>query len=126
MPTSVTTTRISHSHEWPAATNPRLGVTNIDDLLHWDAAWLDDRLLSERWRLLATTPHVATDQPGTRYGLGWRITGDSIWHSGESIGFRNVVVRFPASRLNVIMLTNRDAPEPHETALTIADLFLGQ
>lgn len=100
--------------------------SSIDDLLHWDAAWLDDRLLSKRWRLLATTPHVATDQPGTRYGLGWRITGDSIWHSGESTGFRNVLVRFPASRLTVIMLTNRDAFEPHETALTIADLFLGQ
>src|SRR5438045_1558025 len=48
--------------------------------------------------------------------LGWRT------NSGEMVSFRNVIVRFPDDRLTVIVLTNRDDPEPYKTALAIADL----
>ena len=34
------------------------------------------------------------DDPDVRYGFGWRITGETLWHSGETIGFRNVIVRY--------------------------------
>ena len=97
--------------------------SSIDDLAKWDAALYDDRLLSAGSRRMAFTPHVATDDPGVRYGYGWRITGVSRWHSGESIGFRNVIVRWPSRRLTVAVLTNRDAPEPYGLALEIAALF---
>ena len=40
------------------------------------------------------------------------------------MSFRNVIVRFPDDRLTVIVLTNRDDPEPYKTALAIADLWL--
>ena len=59
------------------------------------------------------------------YGFGWRITGDTLWHSGETIGFRNVIVRWPAQRLTVVLLSNRNDPEPYRTALEIGALFLG-
>ena len=59
-----------------------------------------------------------------RYGFGWRITGDTLWHSGESIGFRNVIVRYPKQRLTVVILSNRDDPEPYATAKRVATLFL--
>jgi hypothetical protein len=45
-----------------------------------------------------------------------------VWHSGESIGFRNAVVRFPERRLTVLVLTNRDEPGPYPLALRIAKL----
>jgi CubicO group peptidase (beta-lactamase class C family) len=61
-------------------------------------------------------------RPTVEYGFGWRITGDSLWHSGESIGFCNVIVRFPQRRLTVVVLTNRNDPEPYRTALAIAEL----
>jgi CubicO group peptidase (beta-lactamase class C family) len=67
-------------------------------------------------------PAVATDDPAIGYGFGWRVTGDCHWHSGETIGFRNVIVRFPDRRLTVVILTNRSDPEPHATALAIAEL----
>ena len=95
----------------------------IDDLARWDAALGDGRLLSADSLALAFTPHVATDEPGTGYGYGWRITGDAQWHSGESIGFRNVLARWPGRGLTVVVLTNRDAPEPRSLALRIAALF---
>src|SRR5699024_9679272 len=97
--------------------------SSIDDLARWDAALYDDRLLSDASRRLAFSPAVAPDEPGVDYGMGWRITGDSLWHSGETIGFRNVLVRWPEERLTVIVLTNRNAPKPYPLALEIAALY---
>ena len=99
--------------------------SSIDDLARWDAALYDDRLLSEASRALAFAPAVASDDPAVAYGYGWRITGDTLWHSGETIGFRNVIVRWPQKHLTVILLTNRDDPEPYLTALAIGGLFGG-
>lgn len=70
-----------------------------------------------------------TDDPRIEYGMGWRITpeevgGMTLWHSGETRGFRNVIVRYPEQHLTVIVLTNRDDPEPYQTARSIAKVFL--
>lgn len=94
--------------------------SSIDDLAKWDAALYDGRLLSAESRRLAFTPATPTDDRAVAYGFGWRITGDSVWHSGETMGFRNVIVRYPERRLTVVILTNRNDPEPYRTALAIA------
>ena len=98
--------------------------SSIDDLAKWDAALGDDRLLRPASLRLAFQPATLTDDPAVQYGFGWRITGETAWHSGETTGFRNVIVRYPERRFTVIVLTNRDDPEPYPTALTIAKTFL--
>ncbi|HEY8587741.1 MAG TPA: serine hydrolase domain-containing protein [Rhodanobacter sp.] len=100
--------------------------SSIDDLAKWDAALYDNRLLSDASRQLAFSAHVqVTGEPyQAGYGYGWRITGDTVWHSGESIGFRNVIVRWPKQHLTVILLSNRNDPEPYHTALAIAQPYL--
>ena len=98
--------------------------SSIDDLARWDEALYDDRLLSDAMRRLAFAPDTASDDPDVRYGFGWRITGETLWHSGETIGFRNVIVRWPRRHLTVVLLSNRDDPEPYATAKSIAALFL--
>jgi CubicO group peptidase (beta-lactamase class C family) len=100
--------------------------SSIEDLARWDAALYDGRLLDPKTLRLAFAPATATEDPKVSYGFGWRISGDSLWHSGESTGFRNVIVRLPKSRLSVLVLTNRDHPEPYATALAIADLYLAR
>jgi len=97
----------------------------IEDMTKWDAALYDDRLLDAASRKLAFTPHVkVTGEPyEAYYGFGWRISGDTIWHSGESIGFRNVIVRWPKQHFTIVLLSNRNAPEPYRTALAIARIF---
>lgn len=102
--------------------------SSIDDLARWDAALYDDRLLGPAARALAFSPQVeaAGEAHAAHYGFGWRITGDTLWHSGETIGFRNVIVRWPKQRLTVVILSNRDAPEPYPTALAIGALFLAR
>jgi len=97
--------------------------SSIDDLAKWDAALYDSRLLSDDSRRLAFTPHTATDEADVKYGFGWRITGETLWHSGETVGFRNVIIRNPSRRLTVVLLTNRDDPAPYETALAVARLM---
>jgi len=98
--------------------------SSIDDLARWDAALYDDRLLSDASRALAFVPATTTDDPAVEYGYGWRITGETLWHSGETMGFRNVLVRWPQRRLTVVVLTNRNDPEPYRVALEIARPWL--
>ena len=64
------------------------------------------------------------DEAGvSHYGFGWRI-GDGIqWHSGETIGFRNVTIRWPDKHLTVVLLSNRNDPAPYDTAIRIGALF---
>ena len=102
--------------------------TSIDDMARWDAALYDDRLLSDASRELAFSPHVAVtgEANKTSYGFGWRISGDMLWHTGETIGFRNVILRWPKQHLTVILLSNRSEPGPYDTALDIAKLFMAE
>ncbi|MEP6883417.1 MAG: serine hydrolase domain-containing protein [Gammaproteobacteria bacterium] len=97
--------------------------SSIQDLAKWDAALYDGRLLHPESLRQAFAPAVGSDDPAVRYGFGWRVNGHALWHSGESIGFRNVIVRYPRRRTTVIILTNRDHPEPYPTALAIAEAF---
>ena len=97
--------------------------SSIDDLAKWDAALYDDRLLRKESRALAFTPAAHTDNPSVDYAFGWRVTGETLWHSGETRGFRNVILRYPQRKLTVIVLTNRNDPEPYSTALSIAQLY---
>ncbi|MDR3447247.1 MULTISPECIES: serine hydrolase domain-containing protein [unclassified Dyella] len=100
--------------------------SSINDLAKWDAALYDHRLLSDASRQLAFSAQnkVSGETDVDSYGFGWRIHGDVLWHSGESMGFRNVIIRWPKQHLTVILLSNRNDPEPYPTALAIGQLFL--
>lgn len=99
--------------------------SSIDDLAKWDAALYDERLLRRASLQQAFSAATATSEPDVpHYGFGWRINGDALWHSGESIGFRNVIVRYPKQKLTVVVLSNRNGPEPYALALQIARRWL--
>jgi CubicO group peptidase (beta-lactamase class C family) len=98
--------------------------SSIDDLAKWDAALYTDTPLNADSRRMAFSAHEPTDDPDVNYGFGWRISGNTMWHSGESIGFRNVIVRWPTQHLTVIILSNRNQFQPYPLAVTIGQLFL--
>ena len=97
--------------------------SSIDDLAKWDAALYNGRLLKPATLKMAFAPATQTDDANVQYGFGWRISGESLWHSGETMGFRNVIIRYPKHRLTVIVLSNRNDPEPYPVALAIAKLY---
>ena len=101
--------------------------SSIDDLARWDAALYDDRLLSDASRALAFSPQTSTstgEADVAAYGYGWRLDDGLMWHSGETMGFRNVILRWPGERLTVILLSNRNHPEPYRDARAIGEAFL--
>ena len=57
--------------------------SSIDDLAKWDAALYDGRLLRPSSLQAAFTPATHTDDSEVEYGFGWRITGETLWHSGR-------------------------------------------
>ena len=88
--------------------------TSIDDLVHW-IAWLESGRFNQ-----ALVPATPTDDPAVQYGFGWRISGPIVSHTGETVGFRNAIVRFPEKHLTVVVLTNRNEGTPYRIALEIA------
>jgi len=98
--------------------------SSVDDLAKWDAALYTDKLLNAESRKLAFTPTEPIADPDVDFGFGWRLSGDTVWHSGESIGFNNVIIRWPKQHVAVIILTNRNEFQPYPLALTIGQLFL--
>ena len=59
--------------------------SSIDGLQKWDAS-LDGRKLE----------------------FGWHHAPGKVWHEGETVSFRNLIVKFSEERATLIMLTNRD------------------
>ncbi len=125
----------SSSSEWirtdQSLTSAVLGdggiYSNVDELTLWLFSLDEASLLKRSSLALAFAPAVETGAPGVRYGFGWRVGehrgARMLWHTGETIGFRNAVARFPDQRLAVVVLTNRNEGEPFKIALAIADEF---
>ena len=102
--------------------------TNVDDMARWDAALAHATLLDSATLALATTPPELAAGATTEYGFGWFVDsyrGARRWrHTGETSGFRNAILRFPESRLTIVILTNRSSGEPQAIAERIADRLL--
>jgi CubicO group peptidase (beta-lactamase class C family) len=102
--------------------------SSLADLFKWDQALYKAKLVSEPMFRVAFSPATATDKPGRSYGFGWYI-GEyhglkEIWHSGETIGFRTRIARFPEKKFTVIILANRADAKLEELPHKIADLVL--
>jgi CubicO group peptidase (beta-lactamase class C family) len=121
-----------------SATSGDGGVySSLDDLGRWDDALRRHTLLSEAEMRPALTPvklpearqawPKGPDGEPVRYGFGWFLNpyrGHArMWHSGETIGFRTVIERFPSDDLTIIVLANRTDLDPAALALKVADLY---
>jgi CubicO group peptidase (beta-lactamase class C family) len=100
---------------------------SIRDLIAWDRALDDQRVLDAGWLALAWTPTVLSDGTTAPYGLGWFLDertpgGRSVFHHGITSGFNNVYVKYPDARLTIIVLTNRRGGRAREIAAAIAAL----
>lgn len=103
--------------------------TSVADLVKWDRALETHKLVSAGAREQSWTPYVLSDGEPTHYGFGWFVDQDRgrkrLTHNGETRGFTNAILRYPAERLSVIVLTNTTNSAPWDAAQRIADLWLG-
>ncbi|HVE77648.1 MAG TPA: serine hydrolase domain-containing protein [Gemmatimonadaceae bacterium] len=97
---------------------------SVEDLARWLIALDEGQVLTREEQELALTPAGLPDGADTPYGFGWFVDreGDRVraWHHGETVGFTNGVVRYPAARGAVVILTNRTGGEPWAAAGRIA------
>ncbi|HMJ88957.1 MAG TPA: serine hydrolase domain-containing protein [Candidatus Acidoferrum sp.] len=87
-------------------------VSNIGDLVKWNASLETEKLLNATSKSQLWTPANLNNGRETPYGFGWRIGTHeghrNIGHSGSTSGFSASLQRFPDDRLTVIVLCNSD------------------
>jgi CubicO group peptidase (beta-lactamase class C family) len=102
--------------------------SSVEDLFKWDQALFTESLVRPSLFLEALTPARLNDGSRTTYGFGWYIesykNSTRFFHTGDTQGFRNAILRMPDQQFTVIILTNRNEGEPIEIAKKIADLML--
>lgn len=86
--------------------------SNLEDLYKWDQSLYTDQLLGQQYIDMSFTDHKTNDGEKMAYGYGWRVETykglDIVYHTGSSIGFRNILYRIPGKNFTVVILTNRD------------------
>lgn len=117
-------------NKWSALLGDGGIYSNLEDLYKWDQALYTDKLLGQDYMDMSFTNHKINDGSLMDYGYGWRIENykgmDILYHTGSSIGFRNIIYRIPAKNFSVVILTNRDQGGEFstlETAHKVIDIF---
>jgi CubicO group peptidase (beta-lactamase class C family) len=103
--------------------------SSVNDLSKWDQALYDMKLVSKKSLAEAWTPGKSTSHgDGIQYGFGWFLAEyrglRNVYHTGDSIGFRTIISRFPDRQFTVIILSNEHDAELPGIAHKIADLHL--
>lgn len=84
--------------------------SNVYDLVTWDAALMNGKVVSPASFQAMTTSNGFTDSKGNSYGFGlalYKYNGRPImWHAGQIGGFYTESVVFLDSGFNLIVLTN--------------------
>lgn len=102
--------------------------SNIDDLTAWCQALNNGKLLTKKSWMLATSRKQLNDGSAVDYGYGWHLKTwrgmETVWHTGSTIGFRNVLYRIPEKKLSVIILTNRNSGTREDSAEKILSIVM--
>ena len=98
--------------------------STVEDLLRWDRALYTEKLLSQKWLDKLFTP----DPSG--YNYGWFIDSKGrrlkIYHEGSNPGFAAFIVRYPADKTCVVVISNLEAAPVRQIAYDLAALLFGE
>jgi CubicO group peptidase (beta-lactamase class C family) len=97
--------------------------STIDDLLIWDRALADGKILTPASRQAMFTDY------GHHYGYGWRIDQEAgherVGHGGGINGFSTGIVRYPKDGVVAVVLSNYNASPSNSMAEKLAGLCVG-
>ena len=119
--------------------------SNLEDLAKWDEALQKHTLLSTTEMAPASTPvklhdgsqpHWPSEPDGDNlapgkpvsYGFGWFLDPYQghvrMWHSGGTMGFRTIILRYPDDDLTIVVLCNRTDLDTRGLSKKVADILL--
>lgn len=105
-------------------------MSNVDDLLKWQIAIRDNKLVKNESIRLAFTDYKLNDGKPIHYGYGWGlndINGSStIEHGGGIFGYTTNGIWLPKEDVYVVMLTNRDDVSPSDISTRLAAIAIGK
>ncbi|MFC0772644.1 serine hydrolase [Terrimonas alba] len=104
--------------------------STVDDLLKWNQALYNGKVLNEKSYQAAITPVVLKDgkEPPNKYGYGLGLNKyrglDIIGHGGGLHGFLTQLLYYPKEKMTVVMFTNTSDPEINFDPNKIAEAWL--
>lgn len=108
--------------KWKRTDQSRTSATLGDGGLYCSLAGLEKWMSSSASMTTEMiTPQKLADGAVTEYGFGWFVNHERIWHTGETMGFRNAILKDRRTGNIAIVLTNRADAK----ALALAESALG-
>jgi CubicO group peptidase (beta-lactamase class C family) len=103
---------VDFSYKWAAAAV----LSTAEDLARYDIAIGNGTLLKPTTVDLMHTPHKMPDGKNGPYGLGWRVNTDGnsrtwVSHGGGTTGQTSHILRYPAGRISVSVVSNVEGAE---------------
>jgi D-alanyl-D-alanine carboxypeptidase len=102
--------------------------SNVTDLLKWQQALIENKLISRESYELMLTPATLSNGRKTLYGYGFGIDirGGRVGHSGQLDGFRSQLSFYPKDNLTVAVLSNTASADTDSIEKRIARIILNQ
>lgn len=98
--------------------------STTEDMLRWDQALYTEKLVTKKSMDEIFTPFLS------EYAYGWRrpkrFNREIIEHSGSINGFSAYILRSPADRLTVIVLSNSDKTSGGKAGVNLTAIALGE
>lgn len=98
--------------------------SSIEDMIKWSRAWNKEMLVSRESLAEAMTPARLVNGEFGKAGFSWLIGiyrgRRIIYQDGTWVGFRNIILKIPAQRLTVIILSNRTDLDTERRRISLA------
>lgn len=105
-------------------------MSTVDDLLTWNTALHDHKLVSGETVEKAFTNYTLNNEKSINYGYGWtfsKIQGSPTYeHGGGIFGYLTKVLYLPGEKVFVATLSNRDDKGPDMINARIAAIVIGK
>lgn len=109
-----------HSSDYTVWLGNRKGPGRVSstagDLLKWDQALYQNKLIQAKTKNQAFSPMILKDGSISFYGFGWEIEPESpygkmVMHTGDNPGYQTIIVRFIDANKTIIILNNNYHPD---------------
>ena len=105
-------------------------ISNVDDMLTWNKAINDYKVISKESLKQAFTPYTLKNGNQIGYAFGWDTgklqNSPTVQHGGGIFGFRTQGIYFPEEEVYVIVMSNCGCKSPDNIAYKLAAASIGK